>query len=63
MNERYKSRKLWMCLIGMTFAAGLRLRGIVLDEGTVTVLVVGMVGYCGTNVWQKKVDATKEVPK
>ena len=56
-ESRYGSRKWLIALLGMLIAAVLRWRGLLSDESTVTVLLGGMLGYSGTNVWQKSVEA------
>lgn len=57
LTARLSSRKLWICLLGMAMAAWLRSRGLLSDDGVVTVLVTGMVGYPVANVAQRAVDA------
>lgn len=57
MNERWRSRKLWTCVLGMTYIFILRMRGVAIDDNTMYAMCVGMVGYCGANVLQKKVVA------
>ncbi len=57
LTARLSSRKLWVCVLGMALATWLRSRGLLSDDGVVTVLVTGMVGYPVANVAQRAVDA------
>ena len=57
--SRWTSRKLWAALIGMVLASWLRSRGLLGDDGYVTIMVAGMIGYPLANVAQRAVERDK----
>jgi hypothetical protein len=50
--NRYASRKFLVAILALLLAAFLRWRGVLSDDGTVTVMVSAILGYPTANVAQ-----------
>lgn len=57
---RYASRKFIVAVLALLLVTWMRLRGVLADESTATVMVAALVGYTGGNVAQKWTRRTTE---
>ena len=54
--SRWTSRKLWVTLLIAAAATWLRSRGVLADDGFVTIAVTALLGYPAANVAQRAFD-------
>ena len=56
MNDDWKSRKLWVAILGMALSTYLKARGLIGDDSWASVMLGSALGYPAANVAQKALE-------
>ncbi len=62
MDERWRSRKLWTCLVGMLLGCLMAWLGVISGEWCAKIIITGMVGYPLANVAQRATTKKETTP-